>query len=110
MIIYGWGRRTSKEVGQSRTYTCPNCRNVNRFRLTTVRKWFTLFFIPLIPYETSHLELCPICRAGRKIGKAEMEDLLKEAMADQSYITGGSPAPSIPPVVDPGPSGQRVDP
>lgn len=111
MIIYGWGRRTTKDEGPSRTYTCSNCRNVNRFKLLTVRKWFTLFFIPLIPYETKHLEVCPICRAGRAIAVAEMQALKQEAMNDQAYITGGAiPGPIPPPVATPGNAGQRIDP
>ena len=106
MIIFGWGRRTRTDHGVSRTYTCNNCRNVNRFRLLTVKKWFTLFFIPVIPYETTHLELCPICQSGRKIAKAELEALKQEALMDQQYIMGSAPAAVTPATPDPSPPSQ----
>lgn len=107
MIIYGWGRRTTKDEGPSRTYACNNCRNTNRFRLLTVRKWFTLFWIPVLPYFTEHFELCPICRAGRLIHKPELMALQQEALQDQGYLTGTPPPPlSAPPSPPTNPPGQ----
>jgi hypothetical protein len=104
MIIYGWGRRTTKDEGPSRTYVCNNCRNTNRFRLITVKKWFTLFFIPVFPYSSDHVELCPICKQGRKIAKAEMDALKQEALNDQAYVTGAAAPPmAAPPSPPPGP-------
>jgi len=110
MIIWGWGRRTTTDYGMSRSYTCNNCRNVNRFRLLGVKKWFTLFFIPVFPYETSCLELCPICRAGRKLQKQELEALKLEAMNDQSYISGSVPQSIPAPPIQSANPNQATDP
>lgn len=97
MIIYGWGRRTRKDEGLSRAYTCNNCRNSNRFQLMTVKTWFTLFFIPVIPYNTKHVELCPVCKAGRTLTKPELMALKQEGQTDQAYIMGQQSALSTPP-------------
>ncbi len=87
MIIFGFGRRRVKDCGEGATYTCPNCHNTSRFRLLIRRTWFTLFFIPVIPYETAYLELCPVCRYGGEIKKADFEAKMADAAADKSYIT-----------------------
>jgi hypothetical protein len=102
MIIYGWGRRTRKDEGLSRAYTCNNCRNASRFRLLTVKTWFTLFFVPLIPYSTKHFELCPVCSRGRELTKPELLALKQEGLQDQAYITGSAAQVAPPPVLDPG--------
>lgn len=64
MLIFGWGKRTSKIVGQSPEQTCQICGRANRFNLVEIRTWFSLFFIPVIPYETKRFAACPNCANG----------------------------------------------
>lgn len=47
MIFYGW-RTTESSVGEG-VFGCPTCRSPQRFRHLTLERWFTLYFIPLIP-------------------------------------------------------------
>jgi hypothetical protein len=60
-IIFGWGGGTPKDLGPAVPYTCPNCRNQGFFRYFIARKWFRLYFIPVVPYESRHLLVCPVC-------------------------------------------------
>src|SRR5256885_3254529 len=50
-IIFGWGRGRPEDKGAVAPATCPNCKNEVLFRYIVARKWFTLFFIPVIPYS-----------------------------------------------------------
>ena len=67
MIIYGWGHTTKKLHGPTMAMTCPNCNNDTWFQLWRYRKWFTLFFIPLIPYSTTHFLSCGVCSQGMEL-------------------------------------------
>jgi len=47
MIIWGSrGRTSTVEEGQ---FFCPRCRSNQPYKLKRVQRWFTLYFIPLIP-------------------------------------------------------------
>lgn len=60
MIIFGFSGRT-KDLGEAVPTECPRCHNQVFFHLMTRTRWFSLFFIPLIPYSSRHLLVCPIC-------------------------------------------------
>jgi WD40 repeat protein len=47
MIIYGWRTREST-LGQG-VFDCPCCRTQQTCRHVAMRRWFTLYFIPVIP-------------------------------------------------------------
>lgn len=48
---------------------CPNCSNARPWHYISYRTWITIFFIPVIPYESGHLLLCPVCGHGMELGK-----------------------------------------
>jgi hypothetical protein len=73
VIIFGWGRRTFHHAGAVLFQRCPHCSNTGWFYLVTVRRWFTLFFIPVIPYEHHHMLLCPTCNRGVRLAGAELK-------------------------------------
>jgi hypothetical protein len=66
-FLFGWGRRTLKDYGATYAVKCPNCNNSNFWNLVHLRLWFTLFFIPVFPYESKHLILCPVCQNGIRL-------------------------------------------
>ncbi len=68
VIIFGWGGGRPKDQGAVVPMSCPNCNNDTVFRYVIARKWFTLFFIPVIPYETKHFLICPVCTGGKQLG------------------------------------------
>lgn len=82
-ILFGWGRYTVKNHGPVETYHCEHCNNDKYWNLYTRRTWFTLFFIPIIPYSSEHLLLCPICNYGVKVDKEKFNDL--KAIAECNY-------------------------
>ena len=63
-FLFGWGHRTTNEQGPTIPIECPNCSNQTWLHLLSYRTWFTLFFIPIIPYESKNLLLCPVCTKG----------------------------------------------
>ncbi len=68
-FIFGFGRQKRKDYGQVQAQVCPNCHNNSFGHLSKITKWFTLFFIPLIPYKTIYLKYCPICNYGERMTK-----------------------------------------
>ena len=75
-IIFGWGKVTTKAHGWTEPEYCEYCRNTPRHALVEKRVWFTLFFIPVIPYEHKHLCLCPICQSGYEYPKDVFRELV----------------------------------
>lgn len=55
---------------------CPRCHNTAPYVVHQLRTWFTLFFIPVIPYSTKYLLSCTICREAREITAEEKDRLL----------------------------------
>jgi hypothetical protein len=96
MLIFGWGHQTRNDFGPTVPVTCSNCRNKCYLHLLHIRVWFTLFFIPVIPYESKHYLLCEICSRGielqgEQVAKAkELNEAtsayLNNAMTEESYI------------------------
>ena len=72
-IIFGWNKVTSDILGVFFNKThCSHCNNDARWNLTRIKKWITLFFIPIIPYSNEHWTICPICGWGRKLTKEQI--------------------------------------
>ena len=72
-FIFGWGHQTTNDRGPTVPAHCPNCDNDTWLHFLSFRTWFTLFFIPVIPYESKNLLLCPICSAGLELSGAAVE-------------------------------------
>jgi hypothetical protein len=73
VVIFGWGRRTFHHAGPVLYQWCRNCSNSNWFYLVQVRRWLTLFFIPVVPYERQHMLICPVCNRGVNLKGAELQ-------------------------------------
>jgi hypothetical protein len=54
------------------------------YRHVSTRTWFTLFFIPVLPYDNSHFLVCPICSNGRQLTKAQAQHAI--AMAQHTNL------------------------
>lgn len=61
MIIWGWGKVTKKVIGVVFNNTCNYCNTTSGWKLCLIRTWFTLFFIPIIPYKKVYAICCPNC-------------------------------------------------
>jgi hypothetical protein len=49
MIIWGW--RTLTRYGQSGHFHCPDCATERAYRIRKLQRFFTLYFIPIIPLK-----------------------------------------------------------
>lgn len=85
-IIFGWGRQTLKSFGPVLKYHCDHCNNDKHWVLYCKRTWFTLFFIPVIPYSTEYLMLCPVCKYGVKLEKDRFEEYKAIAQCNTELI------------------------
>lgn len=73
-FVFGWGRQTVKRHGAVGIFHCQHCNNDKHWVLFSRKTWFTLFFIPVIPYSSEHLMICPICNHGVKLDRVKFEE------------------------------------
>ena len=73
MIVFGWGRRTRKDNGPAVLVTCSRCSNPAAYRWISTKTWFSLFFVPLIPYSSKHFLVCPICSNSRVLSAQDVQ-------------------------------------
>ncbi|MAZ30211.1 hypothetical protein CL655_02910 [bacterium] len=88
MIIFGWGHTTTKNFGPTFEQMCPNCNNSKYWILTRIRVWFTLFFIPIFPYENKYFLSCPICQQGLTLNSQQIDEIKPLAEVNQLLVDG----------------------
>ncbi|HEV7449468.1 MAG TPA: zinc-ribbon domain-containing protein [Candidatus Paceibacterota bacterium] len=88
MIIFGWNFQTTWFIGPVFKRTCDHCNNEEFWTLVRRTTWFTLFFIPVIPYKTEWLLLCPICKYGLDLKQDQVDILRPIAEVNQLLNTG----------------------
>jgi hypothetical protein len=59
------------------------------YRHVSTRTWFTLFFIPVLPYDNSHFLVCPICSNARQLTKAQAQHAIAMAQHTNLASAGG---------------------
>lgn len=64
LFIFGWGLVTTKVLCLVGMRECQHCHRVSQWPYQRRRVWFTLFFIPCIPYETTYWVGCQHCKYG----------------------------------------------
>jgi hypothetical protein len=63
LLIWGW-RSLLKVLGVGE-FHCPRCRADQSYQLVRPRRWFTMFFIPVIPLKWGESFVrCSVCKAG----------------------------------------------
>ncbi|MGD0742833.1 MAG: hypothetical protein ABSA31_06040 [Acidimicrobiales bacterium] len=72
MIVFGF-RRRSKRLGVIAA-PCGNCAS-GQLVLQKVTRWFTLFFIPVVPVHFRHVTVCPNCKALRDVPRGQLEHM-----------------------------------
>lgn len=83
-VLFGFGKRTTKELGETSKIRCGRCGNVRPWQYKKYTTWFTLFFVPVIPYQNQYVKECPICKAALKVDKDEASGKIES-------IDGGIP-------------------
>jgi zinc-ribbon family len=69
LLIFGM-RSRSHQHGACVAASCPRCHNEVVLIYLVVTRWFTLFFIPVIPTSKRRMLMCPICQWNREVPKA----------------------------------------
>ncbi|HLZ25107.1 MAG TPA: hypothetical protein VKQ30_23540 [Ktedonobacterales bacterium] len=83
MIIYGY-RRRNKVMGQV-PYVCPQCQRNGYHSVVRTSRFFTLFWIPIIPLGSSTTARCNLCGFQEKVDNKRADAILTQAQA------GGQP-------------------
>lgn len=84
-IFFGWPKKT-KDYGPAYPVYCEHCHNDVVYHYVKARRWFTLFFLPVLPLGfASHYLVCEVCGTyadlgGRDAGK-RAKQLSKTATA-----------------------------
>jgi len=74
-IIWGFGHRTTKIMGDMPESLCSRCNNRTARQIVKLTTWITLFFIPVLPYKKHYLLTCPICGQAQELTKTEFDSL-----------------------------------
>jgi endogenous inhibitor of DNA gyrase (YacG/DUF329 family) len=67
--IIGFGKETHEDLGPVLRVQCPRCHNIVDYHLIQSKTWFSLFFIPLLPYRTDYRLICPICSKAVELSR-----------------------------------------
>jgi zinc-ribbon family len=59
---------------------CGRCHNTAAHRLVRRSRWFTLFFLPVLPLGSTHYTVCAFCGVAHKVSRADAE-LLRSGRA-----------------------------
>lgn len=96
MIIFGW--RTRESTTGSGTFNCPHCRTPQVYRHVTYRRWFTLYFLPVIPLgrlgEQLECQGCLRCFSLQNHELPAEDEPIVAALADDRDGTSSSLAAS----------------
>ncbi len=76
-FILGWGFQTHKTLCTVLPSTCDNCHNISEWVVMRRKTWFTLFFIPILPYRVEQFAVCPVCCHGAEITNQQWRELKK---------------------------------
>jgi hypothetical protein len=67
IILFGFRRRASRLA--TIFVMCAACRTPAAHALTRTRRYFTLFFVPVIPLGTKYFTTCTMCGHATQITK-----------------------------------------
>ena len=108
-FLFGWGGRTTEDLGPTLPAICPNCSNHTWFRLLSSKAWFSVFFISLIPYDSKMLLACPVCARGLELNAEQVEAAMElrrlaaayagQAMLEQDYREAAEEVKLLPAIV-----------
>ena len=84
MIIWGWGKVTKKNIGDAYQHACRYCNKTEIWQLCVVRTWFTLFFIPIIPYKKKYCIACPNCGSYIDLTQEQFEKMKLDILSSSN--------------------------
>jgi hypothetical protein len=78
MIVFGL-RRTRKQLAVVLA-VCQLCSRPGSHTVIRTRRWFHLFFLPIIPLGTQYVSVCSVCNGIQSIDKDAAEDLQRQGV------------------------------
>jgi len=78
-FIFGMGHETVKSYESAVPKYCWQCSHEGKFTITAVKKWVSLFFVPVFPYSAAYFLTCPCCGERTYISKEEFKQYLAGA-------------------------------
>ena len=73
------------------TLVCHRCGNPAAHRLVQRSRWFTLFFIPVIPLGVTRFTTCTFCGASYKVSKENAQQMIAASQQGAPQMQQGAP-------------------
>jgi hypothetical protein len=80
-MLFLFGVRTKAKPIAQIEYPCSKCARSTMYTAMESKRWFTLFFVPLIPLGSSHVVRCNLCGLVLKCSPELKARLTSKAMA-----------------------------
>ena len=80
-MFFLFGVRTKTTPIRQIQYPCSKCSRPTMFTAMESKRWFTLFFIPVIPLGGNHLIRCNLCGLTLKCSPELKAQIESKAMA-----------------------------
>jgi len=87
-VLFGFGREKRRDYGPTIPIICPNCHNPTHLRLIEIEKWFSLFFVPILPYDSTYLLVCDVCSRGIELTEEQFEKAKRLCRATRAFREG----------------------
>jgi len=83
-ILFGV-KEKRRDHGSTISIVCPNCGNRTNLRLVEIEKWFAVFFIPILPYDSIYRVQCEICSRGMELSDEDFERAKRICRAARAF-------------------------
>lgn len=92
-----WGFRTRTKILARLLLVCHACSKPASQAVAQRVRWFTLFFIPLIPFNRKHLMQCAMCGHVSQVTKEDAARLVQSATepATPAAPSALEPSPAV---------------
>jgi hypothetical protein len=87
-VIFGWGHKTYRDYGPAKAHNCEENGSVEYYHLARRTQWFTIFFIPVFPYRTETILICPLCKLGERVGQKKFAHLRRLVEVHKAWLEG----------------------
>jgi hypothetical protein len=88
IILFGFRRKSSRLANVF--VMCGHCHTPAAHALTRTRRYFTLFFIPIIPLGTKYFTTCTMCGHVTQITKEGADQYLASVAQSSGDVTGAA--------------------
>lgn len=72
MPFFIFGLRSRANVMGAQVLDCAHCGTQQLHQVVRIRRFFTLFFIPLIPFPSTYRAVCTVCKTRRRLRGADV--------------------------------------